>query len=104
MHQRLVFCRKLSDKGILVFDVVLGETPDETGDYDLHVYDGATGEEQWTASDAYGYTPLLDNANGVAKCDGGYHECTDFGPPAGYAPPPRNEQKPPAPAVTGAAA
>ena len=74
---------------------------------DFHVYDGATGEEQWTAS-SMGYTPLLDNANGVAKCDGGYHECTDFGPPAGYAPPPRNEQKPPAapppPTVTGAAA
>ena len=57
---------------------------------DLHVYDGATGEEQWTAS-TLGYTPLLDHANGAAKCDGGYHSCTDYGPPAGYAPLRRNK-------------
>jgi len=47
----------------------------------IRVFAADGGEEQWHV-DSYGYTPLLDHTKGAAKCDGGYHMCTDYGPPS----------------------
>ena len=51
------------------------------------------GKRQYPAVSTAAETPLLDNANGAAKCDGGYHVRTDYGPPASCVPRPRNAQK-----------
>ena len=47
----------------------------------IRVFAADGGEEQWHV-DTLGYTPLLDHTKGAAKCDGGYHQCVDYGPPS----------------------